>query len=258
MLKFDQKPILENTRQSAYNEFCDKVSFLCDAMMHGLGPRWRHQYYATELDAVLGVSMELAKKHRRVHDAASQWKLCGKMPTLDSMIVPVCDSPSSTGSDTTILTPDSSSLESVAASVLSPCTSLSGRDFVPWTHDFSSISSPIAPPSSSPRELPNQPFPELPNAASPLGLQPSHMDSLRCELCSQIFTGKLRDQRTNLKRHNKTCHDRIPKYKCSKLNCSKAYTRSDYLQKHYRKLHSIEDQPTRKILRPLLQKPVNS
>ena len=202
--------------------------------------------------------MKLAKKRRRADDAASQLKLRGRMPTLDSVIAPVCDSPSSTGSRTTILTPDSSPLESVAASISSSSTSLSGRRSVIWTQDSASLSSSIAPPVSSPWEHPSQPSSVLPNAASPSALQSSHMDSLVCELCSQVFTGEPRDQRTNLKRHKETCHNHNLKYKCQYPDCGKAYARSDYLKKHHKKWHSTEDQPTRKTFRRILKKPISS
>lgn len=260
VLKFDGIPRFETASRSDYEKYCDEVSSRCDAIAveQGLGLRWRHRYYATELDAVEGTFVEQAKKRRRANDAASQLKLRGRMHTLDSVIAPVCDSPSSTGSRTTILTPDSSPLESIAASTSSSFTSQNGYNTGVWTHDSSSLSSPIAPPVSSPWEPPRQPFSVLPNAASPSTLQSNHMDILGCELCPQVFKGEPRDQRTNLKRHKETCHDHNLKYKCQHPDCGKAYARSDYLKKHQSKWHPTEDQPTRKNLRRILKKPVNS
>jgi serine/threonine protein kinase len=61
-------------------------------------------------------------------------------------------------------------------------------------------------------------------------------DSLQCEQCGRVFTGRY--QNGNLARHRRLEHKgSTPLYACQDPNCNKGFNRNDSLLKHYRKKH---------------------
>lgn len=44
---------LPSSPWTQYKDYCQKVTFLCDAFMSPIGPNWRDKHYATELDGIL-------------------------------------------------------------------------------------------------------------------------------------------------------------------------------------------------------------
>ena len=254
LLKFDGKPWFDGVGQSAYQGYCDEVTAYCDALMQKLDPGWRHKHYIEELGKILVAFQESSSRHGgSIRYAAHQLGHRGK--AVENLTAQLDVSPISTVSSTTIFTPDPSPSASVGWSFSTSSTSLGADAMATASHQLSSLPSPVELSAYSSSKFPSEPSAErLENASSPTPV-PSAVAGLRCEFCGQVFTGKPRDQKTNLKRHIKNSHDREFEHICPEPNCGRAFNRSDYLNNHLRKHHH---QSIRKTTRQSKKKPSSS
>jgi uncharacterized C2H2 Zn-finger protein len=238
MLKWNGKPRFDIADHPDYDQYLNHVVNLFDCAMHELDPCWRSKQYDIELYKVLAIFEELSNGQRRAHDTVRQLTHYDDAPALGSMPSRLCESPISACSSATILTPDSCPFASVGSSFCGSSPSVNGNDIEPWTFDFSTPLSPAGLAVTPPSELNSQSYLDLADGTSPSSpLQNYPVSPLRCGLCGEPFSGKPRDQKSNLRRHINTEHDRKLKFACPEPDCEEAFPRSDYLNNHARKSH---------------------
>ena len=169
---------------------------------------WRDPFYITDLNKVLAISMEIDKSQQR----AAQVSMHGQSTPI-SPKPGLCNSTWSKPLDEKRVLIKSPSSPSVWDMERSTASSESAASHFSIDSSDSTV---------SPLSLP-----------SPL----SSVDTLCCAECGQAFTGLLQDRMSNLKRHTKTKHQSIARFKCLVAECDSDFNRQDNLNKHMRKAH---------------------
>ena len=191
-----------------YERFLQDVAAVCDRNMQKAPMGWRDPFYIADLDKVLAISIEIDRNQQR----ATQVSLHGQ-------VIPI--SPKQWLRDSTWPKP----LEEKGALIESPSSSSA------WDLESSTVSSQSAASHFS-ADSPDSIFSPL-SLPSPL----SSIDTTRCEVCGQPFTGLLQDRMSNLKRHIRTKHQSSDDFECPVDECDSTFNRQDNLNKHMRKAH---------------------
>ena len=195
-----------------YDRFCKEVRNLCDRVMWQC-PAWRDRYYATGIDKILLIILELDKRQKHnllfqnsgpdfiEHNSnapgynnteAFDWEMLNHQSMMDT-------------SPTTI---DSSS---PAPSFLTGVTDSANTS--PST--VQAVSDVISSPTSS----------------------DSNTREVFCDQCGKSFRGGSRS--SNLLRHQRTAkiHNKSAMFGCLKRGCDTKFSRSDNMMDHVRKVH---------------------
>lgn len=177
--------------------------------MHEAGLNWRDRCYATHLDMVFILVVEMDTR-QRLEQVVPRHRRNNEIYEL---------------ADTEQILAESN-LESFSTERQTPIGSLPSTITSP---SFTSRSSPTTQPSST--TSPESSF---------SALSPSSITNVtHCPLCSAQFTGSLRDRSSNLRRHMRTTrnHGSAVGLPCTVPGCNAIISRSDNLVKHIRTVH---------------------
>lgn len=264
---FINKIQLEYTGHKRENHFLETVISLSDAAMSSEGLTWRDRHYATDLDLVLAVSLELDKKERREGYSINQMKPLDTALEFHDSSLPSYSSPSSASSGSASSFFGSTSDFTDSASIFTDSTHWAQEPFSPSTiseldsyrsktqpipnsalrassSNFpspipleSSASSPLELPAPVPQELPASLGLESRAGSMPslLSRQTKDPEPCYCGTCGKAFHGL--DRISNRQRHFTYSHTGKAPSTCPFPSCGKPFSRPDNMMKHHRKQH---------------------
>lgn len=193
------------------------VASLCDKVMSVSNSSWRDRYYATSIDQVQAVYLELEVPRHRIIPSTAQ------VLSAATLISPTCsyeETPAPNIQDEDLSPISSASTASTSGYFNEPSSSVHSNTS---TQSSSLENSPTEPLSSSSNSSPVLPLPAV--------------ATLYCPTCYQAFKGVYGI--SNRQRHIRSTHLRRTKYVCAELGCGIEYSRTDNLRKHQRAVHGL-------------------
>ena len=204
-----------------YN-YTQSVAYLCNSVMRPTNLSWRNEYYIADLSVMMRMNFEREAKAPLASTAQSHALTTSRSPFNDHRRQR-CDESS-------------------------PCFVSLGD----YTSGLTECS-----PTSLPNNLPKCPKPRLltehsstpwsSRSSTPYSLTTSIAtpNNLRCERCDgATFSGTLKSQKRNLRRHNYTVHSGDGKIPCPEVGCRTRFApaRSDNVIRHMKARHHLEVQ----------------
>lgn len=248
--------------RDAATTLCNQYMSLCSKFSQSPNPAWRNAYYARHVDHIEAVSARLTREQNPSQDCLLPARSLSDASSHTSSNI--CTTPSLAMARDSLagrkLPPLSVNVSSSAytssASRGTPSTMLS-RDSLSTMNTSPSSTTSFA--LSSPTTLKGQycsesvtttwtdktaPAPSIQSASLMRTPSSTHLSSTDdvsyCEYCGVSFHGKYANRTSNLRRHQKTAHQKGNLLPCSEPDCDRNYGRADHLRIHQRNAHGHE------------------